>query len=106
MANAQMPDEFYNLVLLKVIWFMWDVWSSLSASVICFRLLHMSNSWPHRFCQSLSQRYSLPRTRSTTEQPLTCSPGCRQWFKMSSFSQPASCRASARMGIRSNAFSS
>src|SRR5262249_10931627 len=46
-----------------------------------------------------------PSTRST-KQPLTCSPGCRQWVRMSALSQPASSRASARMGIRSKARSS
>ncbi len=51
--------------------------------------------------------YSLPSTRSSTQQPRTCvASGPRRWFRMASLSQPASCRASARIGVRSNAFSS
>src|ERR1043166_5572781 len=37
-------------------------------------------------------RYSLFNSRSTTQHPLTCSPGCRQCCKMSAFVQPASSR--------------
>ena len=45
--------------------------------------------------------YSLPVSKSTTQQPLTCGPGPRQWLMTSSLSQPASIRASARIGMRS-----
>src|SRR5262249_55674005 len=41
--------------------------------------------------------HPLPKTRSTTQQPRTCGPGPRQWLRMSSLSQPASCSASATL---------
>ncbi len=46
---------------------------------------------------------SFPRMRSTTQQPRTCSPPPRQWARISALSQPASSRASARIGRRSKA---
>jgi hypothetical protein len=45
--------------------------------------------------------HCLSKTKSNTQHPRVCSPGCRQWFRMSSLSQPAFLIASARMGIRS-----
>jgi hypothetical protein len=49
---------------------------------------------------------TFPSTKSTTQQPSTCGPPLRQWFKMSGSAHPASSRASARIGIRSKARSS
>ncbi len=57
----------------------------------------------HRILSPLVADHSFPSTKSTTQQPRTCSPGCRQWVSTSSLSQPASWRASARIGIRSKA---
>jgi hypothetical protein len=34
--------------------------------------------------------YFLSKSKSTTQQPLTCSPGSRQWFRISALSHPAS----------------
>jgi uncharacterized protein (TIGR02996 family) len=42
-----------------------------------------------------------PRTRSTAQQPRACGPGPRQWERISASAQPASSRASPRMGRRS-----
>lgn len=47
-----------------------------------------------------SLRYSLPKIRSTTQQPRTCGPALRQWLKMSALLQPDSSRASASMARR------
>lgn len=45
---------------------------------------------------------SFPRTRSNAQQPRTCEPGPRRWSSISRSWHPASCRASASSGIRSN----
>ena len=47
--------------------------------------------------------HDLPRIKSITQQPRTCSPGCRQWFNRSSLLHPASSRASAMIPSRSKA---
>ncbi len=52
-----------------------------------------------------SRDHAFPNTRSTTQHPRTCGPSPRQWFSTSGLSHPASWSASARIGIRSNAFS-
>jgi predicted nuclease of restriction endonuclease-like (RecB) superfamily len=56
-----------------------------------------------RRVEALQER---PRIKSTAQQPLTCGPSLRQWAMTSSSSQPASSKASARIGKRSNARSS
>ena len=50
--------------------------------------------------------HSFPSRRSTTQHPRTCGPAPRQWSRMSASVQPASSRASARIGMRSKARSS
>src|ERR1043165_4531296 len=40
----------------------------------------------------------LPSSKSTAQQPSTCSPGWRQWFRISESVQPASSSASAKTG--------
>src|SRR5262245_61264988 len=50
--------------------------------------------------------YPLPSSKSTTQHPRTCGSGPRRWIRMSALSQPASSRASLRMGSRSKARSS
>lgn len=48
-------------------------------------------------------RQALSRSRSTSQQPRPCGPGPRAWRRMAESEQPASSRASARMGSRSKA---
>src|SRR5262249_40570943 len=52
------------------------------------------------------RRYSFPNSRSTTQQPRTCPLGWRQWLRRMTSWQPASSKASAKMGNKSNVFSS
>ena len=53
-----------------------------------------------------SSPHTLPNNISTTQHPFTCIPGWRQWLRIAASVQPASSRASARMGKRSKARSS
>jgi hypothetical protein len=45
--------------------------------------------------------HDLPKIISMTQQPRTCSPGVRQWPRISASSQPALSRATASIGSRS-----
>jgi hypothetical protein len=45
---------------------------------------------PSESCGLVTSVHFRPVRRSTTQQPRTCSPGWRQWFRMSSLAQPAS----------------
>ena len=51
----------------------------------------------------LCRSYAFPSSRSTTQHPRACGPSPRQWASTSALSHPASSRASARIGSRSNA---
>ena len=50
------------------------------------------------FSRRRVRTYVFPKTKSTTQQPRTCSPPERQCARMSASVQPASSRASARIG--------
>jgi len=78
----------------------------LRALVVPIFWAHFSIFWISRQAShsvSAMGDHSLPSSRSTTQHPLQCSPGWRQWAKMSALVQPASSRASARMGMRAKA---
>jgi hypothetical protein len=49
------------------------------------------------------RHYFFPNKRSRAQHPRPCLAGCRQWFRISGFSQPASSSASARTGRPSKA---